>query len=114
MVTVFSEKIEDKLIITDTTQESLTTGGYDIAGGQTGGQTGGQRGGQRELTPSQVSVLNIIRANNKVSRIEIAKILKISPSAVQKHIANLKLKNAIERVGGDFGGYWIVKIEGSR
>jgi predicted HTH transcriptional regulator len=63
------------------------------------------------LTSSQISVLNIITANNKVTRNGIANSLKISPSAVQKHITNLKQKNAIERVGGDFGGYWIVKSE---
>lgn len=105
MVTVFSEKMDNKLGNTETTQESLISGEFSVKGGQTGGQIGGQT----DLTSSQVSVLNIIKTNNKVSRNEIAKRLKISPSAVQKHIANLKLKNAIERVGGDFGGYWIVK-----
>ena len=102
MVTVFCEKIDQKLGGTETAQELFTSAGF--------GQTGGQTGGQTDFTPSQVSVLNIIRANNKVSRNAIANKLKISPSAVQKHIANLKLKNAIERVGGDFGGYWNVKI----
>lgn len=46
-----------------------------------------------------------------MTRNGIANSLKISPSAVQKHIANMKQKNAIERVGGDFGGYWNVKSE---
>ena len=45
-----------------------------------------------DLTATQIKVLNIIRDNNKISRKEIAKLLKISPSAVQKHLENLKLR----------------------
>jgi DNA-binding IscR family transcriptional regulator len=61
------------------------------------------------LTFSQLAVLNVIKTNNKVSRNEIANLLNISPSAVQKHILKLKRNNIITRIGGDFGGYWLVK-----
>ncbi len=73
----------------------------NVAGGQTGGQTG--------LTASQLAVFKVIDENNKVSRNDIANLLSISTSAVQKHI--LKQKNIIIRVGGDFGGYWKVNIQ---
>ena len=73
-----------------------------------GGQTGGQTGGQVVLTESQIAVLEVIKSNNSISRNDIAKILNISTSAVQKHIEKLKQKHIIERVGPDFGGYWKV------
>jgi predicted HTH transcriptional regulator len=83
------------------------------AGGQKGSQAGGQKGGQRntqiELTKKQEQVLKLLQTNPKISREELSKQLEINPSAIQKHIENLKQKKAIKRIGGDKGGYW--KIE---
>jgi predicted HTH transcriptional regulator len=83
------------------------------AGGQKGSQAGGQKGGQKntqiELTKKQEQVLKLLQTNPKISREELSKQLEINPSAIQKHIENLKQKKAIKRIGGDKGGYW--KIE---
>jgi predicted HTH transcriptional regulator len=41
----------------------------------------------------------------------MAETIGISPRAVEKHIANLKKKGVLKRVGPDRGGYWEV-VEG--
>ena len=105
MVTLYKEKFIHNI---DYFVKESTLEIENVSGGQTGGQTGGQAGGQTGLTASQLAVFKVINQNNKVSRNDIANILNISPSAVQKHILKLKQKNIIARVGGDFGGYWKV------
>lgn len=93
----------------DVQQSAVSEGGQinDAAGGQAGGQVGGQIGGQ--ITESQRSVLLLIQNKPQISRQELAKALQINPSAVQKHIENLKAQGVIERIGGT-RGYWQVKI----
>ena len=39
---------------------------------------------------------------------QMAEMIGISPRAVEKHIANLKSKGIIDRVGPDKGGHWEV------
>src|SRR5690554_4218626 len=68
---------------------------------------GGQIGGQ--ITESQRNVLLLIQNKPQITRQALAKELQINPSAVQKHIENLKAQGVIERIGGT-RGYWQVKI----
>lgn len=81
-------------------------------GGQKSGQKGGQKSGQKSndggLTTRE-KILGIIRDNPKVTREMIVSELKISASAIQKHINILKTEGLIERIGGAKGGYWNVK-----
>ena len=72
-----------------------------------GGQIGGQIGGQMELTKRQKDVLKIIIEDNQISRNSISIKLGINESAVQKHLAALKNKGVLERIGGT-RGYWKV------
>jgi Fic family protein len=51
-------------------------------------------------------VLRLIKENPKITRGELSDKLKINPSAIQRHIQKLKTEGAIERIGGDKGGYW--------
>lgn len=75
---------------------------------------GGQIGGQKRwsgLTNKQSKVLEQIEKKPEISRKELAHILGINPSAVQKHIHGLKDKGYIRRVGPDKGGHWEVVAE---
>jgi ATP-dependent DNA helicase RecG len=70
---------------------------------------GGQMGGQKrwsELTEKQAAVLEMIRANPRISRGKLAESLSINPSAAQKHMEKLKDRGFIRRVGPDKGGRW--------
>ena len=79
-------------------------------GGSIGGSIGGAMSGAIvNMTDSQQSTLKFIQANPKLPYRQIAKELKINPSAVQKHLAKLKELGIIERVGGT-RGYWQVNL----
>jgi ATP-dependent DNA helicase RecG len=58
------------------------------------------------LTKRQIALLLILKENPKITRKTLSKKLKINPSAVQKHIAKLKQKGILRRIGPDKGGYW--------
>ena len=51
-------------------------------------------------------VLELIKANPKITRSELSDELGINPSAIQRHIQKLKKEGVIVRIGGDKGGYW--------
>ena len=74
---------------------------------------GGQIGVPVErLTARHKEVYDLIVANPKVTRKELAEILGINESAVQKHTDALKTKKVIEREGGSRGS-WVVKSNNS-
>ena len=53
-------------------------------------------------------LLEMIRANPKITFAEMVAALGISRSAIQKHIERLKDAQRLRRVGPDKGGYWEV------
>ena len=75
-----------------------------------GGSIGGSIGDPIELTLRQENVLNIIKADNRISYRTIAKKLDINESAVKKHLNALKEKGVLKRVGGT-RGHWEVKFQ---
>jgi len=100
--------------VTNDTVEGITIN--DTIEINTGGQVGGQVGGQGDrkinsLTDRQKEVFRIIVSNPRISRKQLAEILGINESAVQKHIDALKKKGIIERES-ETTGKWsiIVKI----
>jgi len=58
------------------------------------------------LNESSEKVLNMIQNEAKTTASEIALKLNISSRAAQKHLANLKAKGVIKRIGSDKTGYW--------
>ena len=59
---------------------------------------------------SAQKVLKLIAADQNITTSEMAIKIGVSPDAVKKHLAKLKMKNLIIRVGPDKGGHWeIVK-----
>jgi len=63
--------------------------------GLAGGQTGGQTHGSGYFTDMQLTVLELIKQNHRITRKELAKKLNISESAIQKHINQLKIKKVL-------------------
>ena len=104
------KKIQDDVGVIKTSKTEVRASDLSQSGG---GQRGGQRGGQTEevflKSDTQKAVLDLIRKNNQITRKEISSTLKISESAIQKHINQLKLKKILVRIGADFGGYWEVR-----
>jgi predicted HTH transcriptional regulator len=58
------------------------------------------------LTKRKKQILILIINNPNITRTEISEILEIKPSAIQKHLDLLKLKEIIIREGPDKSGYW--------
>src|SRR5690554_606566 len=92
----------------------------EVKGGQIGGQMGGQMGniqlGESQLggniinlTTRQKEVLSYILTDQKITRKELAKILDINESAVQKHLKALTTKKIIQRIGTK-DGYWEILL----
>lgn len=73
---------------------------------QTGTRQVPDRSQRTTTTEKQEEVLDLIRKNPKITRKEIASVLKISEGASKKFVDALKKKGIIQRIGGDFGGYW--------
>lgn len=64
---------------------------------------------KRVYTPSQKSsqkILELAKESPEITIKELSDKLKISDRAVKKHIANLKKKGLLKRIGPDKGGYW--------
>ncbi|MGC9364006.1 MAG: winged helix-turn-helix transcriptional regulator [Fidelibacterota bacterium] len=61
---------------------------------------------------SSEKILKLISQQADISAKDIAEKIGISPRAVEKHLARLKSKNIIKRIGPDKGGHWeIIKQE---
>lgn len=83
-----------------------------IAGGPMGGPIGGPIEEQvafysASLSKRQLEVLEIIKANTKISRRKLAEQLNINVSAVQGHLDLLKEKGVLSRKGGT-RGIWVI------
>jgi len=61
------------------------------------------------LAENQKIILRILKETPKTTKYELAKILEISTTAVDKNIDSLRKKGLLKRVGPDKGGYWKVK-----
>ena len=66
------------------------------------------KGSEKDSEKSSEKVLMLINKNPKTTATEIAKILAITPRAVEKVIAGLKAAGKLKRIGPAKGGYWEV------
>ena len=69
------------------------------------GVMGGVKGGLK-LSDRQKEIIVNMENNPTITYNELAKKLKINPSAVQKHIKKLKEEKVIKRIGKRRKGYW--------
>jgi ATP-dependent DNA helicase RecG len=65
-----------------------------------------EKGSEKGSEKSSEKVLMLINKNPKTTATEIAKILAITPRAVEKVIARLKAAGKLKRIGPAKGGYW--------
>jgi ATP-dependent DNA helicase RecG len=79
----------------------------DKISGAIGGAIGGAISGAIEVTTRQKEIIEIIKADSKISYRTIAEKLNINSSAVIKHLNTLKEKGILKRVGGT-RGHWEV------
>ena len=64
--------------------------------------------GQNQGEETRARIVEAMRKKPEISRRELADIIGISPSAIQKHIEHLKETEIIIRLGSDRKGLWKV------
>ena len=64
--------------------------------------------GTEKKRKSSEWIVELMEKDASVTAEQMAEMIGISPRAVEKHIANLKSKGIIDRVGPDKGGHWEV------
>lgn len=62
-----------------------------------------------KLTPNRTRMISEIRNNQNITSSQLASVLGISTTAVEKNIRYLKDNGCIERIGSNKSGYWKVK-----
>lgn len=67
-----------------------------------------RKGGQKKGEDTRAQIIEAMRKKPEISRRELAEIVGISQSAIQKHIEYLKGANIIIRLGSDRKGMWKV------
>lgn len=60
---------------------------------------------------SELSILNFLSINPRLTRAELAELSQLSENGIKKIISNMKSAGWIERIGSNKTGYWIVKYE---
>jgi ATP-dependent DNA helicase RecG len=69
----------------------------------------GDRVGDRvgvDLSQNQKHILELIKANNRISATELAEKVQISKRKIEENLAKLKQKGLLKRVGPAKGGHW--------
>ena len=61
-----------------------------------------------KLAENQIKIVIVLKQSPSTSKKELAEILKISTTAIDKNITKLKTLNVLKRVGPPKGGYWEV------
>lgn len=54
----------------------------------------------------KAGIIELIKENNKITQVEMAKILGVSRDQIKRNIKKLKDDNKIDRVGNRNSGYW--------
>ena len=69
---------------------------------------GSEKGSEKSSEKSSEKIIRLLKDENDLSAKDLAKHIGITERAVEKQIANLKLKGKLNRIGPDKGGYWEV------
>ena len=77
-------------------------------GSQTSSQRGSQRSSQRDSRTTSGRILNLLKQNPLITRERISVEIGISDRMVAKYLKDFQEKGVLERVGGKFGGQWVI------
>lgn len=69
---------------------------------------GSEKSSEKGSEKSSEKIIRLLKDENDLSAKDLAKHIGITERAVEKQIANLKLKGKLNRIGPDKGGYWEV------
>ena len=64
---------------------------------------------EKSSEKSSEKIIKLIKENPETSAESLAQMIGISPRAVEKHLAKLKQKGILKRIGPAKGGYWEIE-----
>ena len=70
------------------------------------GSVNGEINGEIKLEDNEKKLIELIKKNNTLDRIEISEKLNLSPRTVDRLINSLKKKKLLKRIGSNKTGYW--------
>ncbi|MGM9813471.1 MAG: RNA-binding domain-containing protein [Candidatus Enteromonas sp.] len=76
----------------------------NVVGKKVGNKVGNKN--DARLTPNRIRIISEIRNNPKITSSQLASILGISTTAIEKNISYLKDNGYVERIGSNKTGYW--------
>jgi len=67
----------------------------------------GEKLGEK-LTENQINIIEAIQCNNKITQLELAKVIGISTTSKENNLRKLRQLGVVKRIGPAKGGYWEV------
>ena len=64
----------------------------------------------RKLGETQVKIVGLVMTNRFISAGEMAEVIGVSATNIEKHISKLKKMRILKRIGPDKGGHWEVMV----
>jgi predicted HTH transcriptional regulator len=78
-----------------------------------GSQTSSQRGSQRNSRTTSGRILNLLKQNPLLTREQMSVEIGISDRMIAKYLKDFQGKGILKRVGGKFGGQWVINDVGN-
>ncbi|MEA2082238.1 MAG: ATP-binding protein [Elusimicrobiota bacterium] len=77
-------------------------------------EKGSEEGSEKGSEKSSEKILRAISDDRRISAAGLAKILEVTPRAVERHIAKLKAQGRLKRVGSAKSGHWEISGKAGR
>ena len=61
---------------------------------------------EESMEKTSEKILRLIEKNNAITILELAKMIGLTTSAIEKQIYKLQNENILERIGSDKSGHW--------
>ncbi|MBP5504363.1 MAG: winged helix-turn-helix transcriptional regulator, partial [Bacteroidales bacterium] len=82
-------------------------------GSQTSSQRGSQTSSQRDSRTTSGRILNLLKQNSLITREQMSVEIGISDRMIAKYLKDFQEKGILKRVGGKFGGQWVINDVGN-
>ncbi len=102
----FTDDRDGCLFVSTVLRKPTVSGVGDVLTGAN--EEGSEKSSEKGSEKSSEKVLVLIADSPALTAREIAKKLGMTPRAVEKHVANLKKRGLLHRIGPDKGGHWEV------
>lgn len=61
---------------------------------------------QINITETEIKIIELVKQNNQITRMELANTLKVNESTIKRTINKVKNKGILKRIGANKNGHW--------